>query len=828
LGFGPGFFRVPGHESRATDFMTEDMTEEQKQTQVVEKRVKAGVIRRRKKKVEAPPPEELKPEEAVAAGEAVPVMVPGETAPVPEGEVAPVAIAEAAAGPVEEGAAPVVGAEALATAGKPTTDGPRTPSGQPVGRIELPKPAVPERKIGAVGHIEQVVPAVKEDWRERLKRGTKKRKSKAELEMEAIQRAGGLRHYAETVVEPEGAAAAPRAAVQDRVFRPVMTGKRRRPMRGDFKKTEITERKAIKKIIRIEESITVAELSRSMGVKGNELVRVLMDMGTMVTLNQQIDFENAQLLAGEYGFIVERSGVIEEEILGEPEAHASAENLEQRAPIVTVMGHVDHGKTSILDLIRKTSVAAGEAGGITQHIGAYEVKIPKGNITFIDTPGHAAFTNMRARGAQVTDLVVLVVAAEDGVMPQTVEAIDHSKAAGVPIIVAINKIDKADAQPDRVKQELTEHGLVTEEWGGDVICVPTSAITGQGIDDLLDMILLQAEMLDLKADPTIRPKGVVVEAKLDKGRGPVATVLVQEGTLEKGQFVVCGNFAGKVRAMQNAEGDFIDQATPSKAVEIQGLSGVPAAGDEMVGVADERAGRSLIEQRRTKSRDEGLRGLSKVSLEDLAAMSGELKELQVIIKADVHGTAEAVADSLTKLSTEKVKLDVLHKGVGGITENDVLLASASRAIVVGFNVTADSKAKKASQEKEVDVRIYRIIYEMIDDVKNAMAGLLAPKEEQIVLGHAEVRDTFKVSKIGTIAGCYVTDGKIKRNARARLLRDQAIVFEGAISSLKRFKDDAKEVGENYECGIGIEGFNDIKNGDVIEAYIIEQSAATLE
>jgi translation initiation factor IF-2 len=806
------------------------MTEEQKQTQVVEKRVKAGVIRRRKKKVEAPS-EEPKLEEAVAAAGAAPAVAgefPGEAAPVSADAVAPAATAEAPAGEVEGAAALATEGGTPAAEGRSAAEGPKMPSGQPVGRIELPKAAPPERKVGVVGHIEEIVPQVKEDWRERLKRGPKKRKSKAELEMEAIQRAGGLRHYAETVVEPEGMPTAPRAAVQDRVFRPTMTGKRRRPTRGDFKKTEITERKAIKKIIRIEESITVAELSRVMGVKGNELVRVLMDMGTMVTLNQPIDFENAQLLVGEYGFTVERSGIIEEDVLGEPEAHASAENLQPRAPVVTVMGHVDHGKTSILDLIRKTSVAAGEAGGITQHIGAYEVKIPKGNITFIDTPGHAAFTNMRARGAQVTDLVVLVVAAEDGVMPQTVEAIDHSKAAGVPIIVAINKIDKPDAQPDRVKQELTEHGLVTEEWGGDVICVSTSAITGQGIDDLLDMILLQAEMLDLKADPTIRPKGVVVEAKLDKGRGPVATVLVQEGTLDKGQFVVCGNFAGKVRAMQNADGDYLDSATPSMAVEIQGLSGVPAAGDEMVGVADERAGRSLIEQRRTKSRDEGLRGLAKVSLEDLAAMSGDLKELQVIIKSDVHGTAEAVADSLTKLSTEKVKLDVLHKGVGGITENDVLLAAASQAIVVGFNVSADSKAKKAAQEKKVDIRIYRIIYEMIDDVKNAMAGLLAPKEAEVVLGHAEVRDTFKVSKVGTIAGCYVIDGKIRRNARARLLRDQAIVFEGAISSLKRFKDDAKEVGENYECGIGIEGFNDIKNGDVIEAYIIEKSAATLE
>lgn len=796
--------------------MAEDVEKkvEEESADVVEKRLKPTLIRRRAKKPKAPPPLS---EEAVAPAteEAATVMPePAEGAPAPTPEA-----------PADE--------QAPAEEAKPeeAVPGEKMPTGQPVGRIELAKKAEPERRIGVVGHIEEVVPAVKEDWRERQRRGPRRRKSKAELEMEAIQRAGGLKHYADTAVEGDrdesGQPAVPKAVVQDRVFRPSPSGRRRRPTRGDFKKTVITERKAIKKIIRIAEAISVAELSRSMGVKTNELLKVLMGLGIMTTINQPIDVESATLLAGEYGFTVEHTAFKEEEILAEPEAHASAENMEPRAPVVTVMGHVDHGKTSILDVIRKANVVSGEAGGITQHIGAYQVNTPKGTITFIDTPGHAAFTGMRSRGAQVTDVVILVVAAEDGVKPQTVEAIDHAKAAGVPIVVAINKIDKPEAQPDRVKQELTEHGLVTEEWGGDIICVPTSATTGDGISDLLEMIILQAEMLDLKADPTIRPKGVVIESKLDKGRGPVATVLIQEGTLEKGQHVVCGVHAGRVRAMQNAEGAFLEEATPAMAVEIQGLQGVPAAGDDMVGVADDRASRAVTGDRQKKQRDESLRGPATISLEDLSQLTGEEKELKIIIKADVHGTAEAVADSLVKQSTEKVKVSILRRGVGGITESDVLLASASQAVVVGFNVSSDGGAKSAAEDKNVDVRTYRVIYELLDDVRKAMVGLLAPRLEEAVLGHAEVRDTFRVSKIGTIAGCYVTDGKIQRNAKARLLRDQAIVFEGGISSLKRFKDDVREVTDNYECGIGLENFNDIKNGDVIEAYIVEEKEATL-
>jgi translation initiation factor IF-2 len=795
--------------------MVEEMVEEvennttEEKKEVVEKRLKPTLIRRRAKKK---PPEEPAPAEAAAAepsAEGAEVVPPTPTEVVEEApKVEEVPVAEVAEGKLKPGE--------------------KMPTGKPVGRIELEKKEEkPAPRIGVVGHIEQVVPEVKEDWRERARKGPKRRKSKAEMEMEAIQRAGGLKQYATTVREPEEeAGAAPRQPVQDRVFRPAPS-RRKRPTRGDFKKPRITEPKAIKKVIRVEESVTVAELSRSMGVRGNELVRKLMDMGTMATLNQQIDVDAATLLAEDYGYTIEHTAFKEEEILVEPEAKVTAENLEPRAPVVTVMGHVDHGKTSILDFIRKTSVATGEAGGITQHIGAYEVTIPKGKITFIDTPGHAAFTSMRSRGAQVTDIVVLVVAADDGVMPQTIEAIDHAKAAGVPIVIAINKSDRAEARPEKVKQELTEHGLVTEEWGGDTICVPTSAKTGDGIGDLLEMILLQAEMLDLRADPTIRPKGVVIESRLDKGRGPVATVLVQEGTLKGGQQVICGLFSGKIRAMQNAEGAFLEEASPAMAVEVQGLGGVPAAGDELVGVSEDKDAKMVAELRQQKLRDESLRGPATISLEELSKRLEETKELRLVVKSDVHGSTEAVTEALNKLSTDAVKVEIIHKGVGGINESDVLLAAASEAVAIGFNVSPDGAAKREAESKGVEIKTYRVIYELLDDVRKAMEGLLAPEEKEVVLGHAEVRDIFRITKIGTIAGCYVTDGKIQRNAKARLLRDQTIVFEGKISSLRRFKDDVKEVTENYECGIGLENFSDIKNGDVIEAFIIEQIAATL-
>ncbi|MFH0799181.1 MAG: translation initiation factor IF-2 [Pseudomonadota bacterium] len=783
---------------------------------VLEQRVKPTVIRRRAKKVEeAPPPSEAAPEEAGGAS-AVPAAAQAAT------EAAPSSATVAAA------------AAAAASAAAATQ-----PAGAPVpGESKPGKPTVAERKIGVVGYINLGAPGpmiskVKEDWRDRLKRGPKRRKSQAELELEAIQKAGGLRQYAgqalEDTVVPAEAEAASVAAVGERVFQPVPSGRRRKARSREFKKTVITAPKAIKKVIRIEDGISVSGLSQSVGIKASDIIQKLMALGIMATINQQIDVETASLIAGEFGFTVEHTAFKEEDVLVEPAAKVSVENQAHRAPVVTVMGHVDHGKTSILDVIRKTKVAAGEAGGITQHIGAYEVEVPKGKLTFLDTPGHAAFTTMRARGAQATDIVVLVVAADDGIMPQTVEAIDHARAAEVPIVVAINKIDKSNALPDRVKKGLSEQGLVPEDWGGDTICVLTSAKTGEGIDHLLEMILLQAEVLELTADPTLRPKGLVIESRLDRGRGPVATVLVQEGTLKVGNYVVCGTYDGKVRAMFDAAGQPIDEAGPSKPAEILGLSGVPSAGDEMIGVTDERGAKFIAEQRRDKERTRQLTGPIHVSLEDLAARLAvsETKELNIILKVDVQGSLDAVSDALIKLSTDQVKLTILHSGVGGITENDVMLASASDAVVFGFNVMPDGMAKEAAGREGVDVHSYRIIYEMIDEVKKAMEGLLAPNEKEVWLGRAEVKEVFRVSKVGAIAGCQVSSGKIQRNARVRLIRDQAIVFEGTISSLKRFKDDAREVAEGYECGIGIEKFGDIKQGDAIEAYIIEKTAARL-
>jgi len=799
-------------------------------TKVVEKRVKPTVIRRRAKKVEAPPKPEPSTETLAEQAQVVPEQEVSEPAVQPQVEEAP---GQEAKAPAEK--------EEVSKPAQPVDSRPAVEAPPFVpGGVKLAKPTDAERKIGVVGHIDlgttgpagAAAAKAKDDWRERMKRGTRRKKSQAELELEAIQRAGGLLHYAEAVkddtsVVQEGGAAD--AAVGERVFQPVPSTRRRKSARREYKQTQVTERKAAKKVIRIEEGISVSGLSQAMGVRANEIIQKLMALGVMATINQQVDVDTSKLIAEEYGFTVEHTAFKEEEVLVEPDAKVSVENLSPRAPVVTVMGHVDHGKTSILDVIRKANVADGEAGGITQHIGAYEVRHSKGVITFLDTPGHEAFTTMRARGAQATDLVVLVVAADDGIMPQTVEAADHAKAAGVPIVVAINKIDKQNAEPQRVKQSLTEIGLVPEEWGGDTICVPTSAKTKEGIDQLLEMILLQAEVLELKADPTIRAKGIIVESSLDRGRGPVATVLVQEGTLEVGSYIVAGTYEGKVRAMYDATGAQIDKAGPSKPVAVIGLSGVPSAGDDLVGVADDRGARLVAEQRRERDREKSLSRPVHASLEDLSAQLalGDRKELFCILKADVQGSVEAVSDSITKLSTDAVKLTVLHTGVGGITENDVMLASASDAVVLGFNVTPDGKARAAAERENVDVRTYRIIYEMIDEVKKAMEGLLAPEEKEVWIGRADVREVFKITKVGTIAGCQVTSGKIQRNARARLVRDGAIVVDGKLSSLKRFKDDVREVGEGMECGIGIENFNDVKQGDVIEAYIIEKKAATL-
>ena len=594
-------------------------------------------------------------------------------------------------------------------------------------------------------------------------------------------------------------------------------------------KTQITTAKAIKRRVKVDETIILSELAKRMGIKANEMIVKLMGMGVMATVNQTIDYDTAVLVAGEFDYEVEKASFEEEVILKKTEGD-DPEKLVPRPPVVTIMGHVDHGKTSLLDVIRKTRVTEGEAGGITQHIGAYHVETEKGVIAFLDTPGHEAFSAMRSRGARVTDIVVLVVAADDGVMPQTVEAINHSKASGVPIIVAVNKMDKPGADPDRVQRELSEHGLMSEAWGGDAIFVMVSAKEGTGIDELLEMILLQSEILELKANPDKLASGHVVEAKLDSGRGPVATVLVQEGTLRAGDSIVCGMHYGKIRVLQDDLGRTVELAGPSMPVEIVGLSGVPMAGDELVALADEKDARQVSLHRTQKQRSKELAKTNRLSLEGLfeKMQQGEVKDLNLIIKADVDGSIEALRDSLVKLSNEEVSINVVHAATGTITESDISLAAVSNAIIIGFNVRPNAKVQELATEENVDMRFHNIIYNVIKEVKDAIVGMMESIYEERVLGRAEVRQTFHVPKIGTIAGCYVTDGKIQRGHLMRLVRDGIITYEGKNSSLRRFKDDVKEVQSGYECGIGIENFNDIKVGDVIENYYLEEIRPEVE
>jgi len=597
-------------------------------------------------------------------------------------------------------------------------------------------------------------------------------------------------------------------------------------------KTEITQSKAIKRKIRITDVISIGELAKRMGVKANDLIKELMRQGQMVTINHPLDFESAAILASEFGYEVENVAFDEDTILSHSSLDVKSdddENQLPRPPVITIMGHVDHGKTSLLDAIRHANVTEGEAGGITQHIGAYDVDLDGRKMTFLDTPGHEAFTSMRARGAQVTDIVVLVVAADDGVMPQTREAINHSKAAGVPIIVAVNKIDKPGANPDRVMQELSELELLPESWGGETIYVNVSAKEKTNIDQLLEMILLQAEVLDLKANPHKRAKGAVVEARLDKGRGPVTTVLVQQGTLKIGDPIVAGLHFGRVRSMSDDRGNPVQEAGPSFPVEVTGLSGVPEAGESFYAVEDEKIAKEVAQHRHQKMREAELAKSSKISLEQLYAriQEGDVKELKVIVKADVQGSAEAISDTLTKLSTDACRLIMIHSGVGGITETDISLASASDAIVLGFNVRPAPKATHLAELEGVDIRLYNVIYDAVNDIKSAMEGLLAPTLKEEDLGRAEVREVFNVSKIGTIAGCYVVSGKILRSAHARLLRDDVVIWSGKLASLRRFKDDVREVSNNYECGIGLENYNDIKPGDIIEVYEIKEVKTSL-
>ncbi len=615
------------------------------------------------------------------------------------------------------------------------------------------------------------------------------------------------------------------------------SGRSKRPRRGKkgakarFEKglqTEITTPKAIKRRIKIDDTIILAELAKRMGIKANEMIAKLMSLGVMATVNQTIDFDTAVLVSTEFGYEVERAAFEEDKMLiaevDEPQ------NLSGRPPVVTIMGHVDHGKTSLLDVIRKTRVTEMEAGGITQHIGAYNVATPKGQIVFLDTPGHEAFSAMRSRGAQVTDIVVLVVAADDGVMPQTIEAINHSKAAEVPIIVAVNKIDKDNAEPERVQRELSENGLVPEGWGGDTIFANVSAKQNTGIDELLELILLQSEMLELKANPDKLARGHVVEAKLDAGRGPVATILVQEGTLHAGDSVVCGIHYGKLRALLNDHGAQVESAGPSIPVEIIGLSGVPVAGDELVSLTDEKNAKQISQHRVRKQRSVDLAKSSRMSLEGLFEQMkvGDVKDLNIILKADVQGSIEALKDSLSKLSNEEVKINVVSGATGTITESDISLAAVSNAIIIGFNVRPGPKIQDMANEEQVDIRYHNVIYDVIKEIQDATLGLMSSTFEDRSLGWAEVRDVFHIPKVGAIAGSYVTEGKFERGKMIRLVRDGVVVYDGKIGSLRRFKDDVKEVQNGYECGIGIENFNDIKIGDNLECYYIEEIKPELE
>jgi translation initiation factor IF-2 len=642
----------------------------------------------------------------------------------------------------------------------------------------------------------------------------KAKRSRIELDEDEI-----LRRIDQTLTEIEDSGPDIREIIKKR--------KKKERQEKEEKKIEQIERE--KKKIKVAEFITVNELANIIGVPASEIIKKCLNLGLVVSINQRLDFDTITLIASDYGFEVERAEEYLEDIIEEEPDRP--EDLEPRPPVVTIMGHVDHGKTTLLDYIRQSNIVAGEAGGITQHIGAYQVTLPNGKqITFIDTPGHEAFTAMRARGAQVTDIVVLVVAADDAVMPQTVEAINHALAANVPIIVAINKIDKPEANPDKIKQQLAERGILVEDWGGKYQCVEISAKYGKNVDLLLEKILLEAEIMDLKANPKKKARGVVIESKLDKGRGPIGTVLVQNGTLKIGDPFVAGTTFGRVRAMFDERGNRVEVAKPSTPVQVIGFDNLPEAGDSFVVVEDEKTAREIANRRSQLKREQRFRQLRAVSLDKLSEQikEGKVKELPIIIKADVNGSVEALSDSLMKLSNEEVKVRIIHRAVGAISESDVLLAQASGAIIIGFNVRPTSAAKKLAESENVEIRLYNIIYNVINDVKSALEGMLEPEKREEILGTAEVRETFKIAKVGTVAGCFVTEGKILRNARARLIRNGIVIYDGKIASLKRFKDDVKEVEAGLECGIALENYNDIKVGDIIEAYNILEVKRKLE
>ncbi len=686
---------------------------------------------------------------------------------------------------------------------------------------EAPEPAIRVVEAPAPSKAEEERREKEKKWKK--VKPHEKKVQKGVLKKHIIQEIGEEPEVA-SVAEEKPMAEAETAVV--RQFQPVRVQRRRgKPVR-EKKVPSTRPPKASKRVFKIEEVITVGDLAHRMGIKAGEVIKRLIEMGMPTTLNQLLDADAAGLLAQEYGFEVENVAP-EMESLIDQEVD-SDEDLVPRPPVVTIMGHVDHGKTLLLDTIRASNVIDQEAGGITQHIGAYEVEHGGRSLVMLDTPGHEAFTSMRARGAQVTDIVVLVVAADDGVMPQTVEAIDHAKAAGVPIVVAVNKIDKTGAQPDRIRQQLSEHGLVPEEWGGQTLFANVSATKKTGLDSLLELVLLQADVLERKANPRKFARGTVIESRIEKGRGPVATVLVQDGTLKVGDPVVSGTHYGRVRALINSKGKRFPEVPPGTPVEIQGLNGLPAAGQKFAVLSDERTARQIAIHRLEKEREKVI-ARPRFSLEELHRRieEGELKGLNIVVKTDVQGSLEALQYALNKLSGEKVKVNIIHGGVGGISESDVMLASASTAVIIGFNVRPETKGADLAEREQVDIRLYSVIYEVVEDIHKAMEGMLDPSFREMSVGRAEVRNTFHISRIGTIAGCYVLSGKITRNATVRLLRDSVVVHEGKLASLKRFKDDVREVVEGYECGLGLENFNDVKIGDQIEAFVMEKVVETL-
>ncbi len=839
----------------------------------IEQKGRTTIIRRRKKVVSEPLVEELVEEPVEEPGEEIEGKVaplPAETVETAEGLIDEVSVPEPEVVVASE--EPVQKAEQIFEPDKKVEEiddiAPvdveekivAKPEEKPVEEPLNAEAPVPKRKKGLAKIIGQTeLPIQTEEKRVRPKKVEKPKKNKIVSEKPAITQTDKTedsvrdkvkgkkgKRFVKFSHEPtdgrfrkgakqKGAVdvdAADLARLGGRIAADVRVG---RGFRGGHKKKKrdaavevVSETKAIKKRIKILETISVGDMSHRMGVKANEVIAKLIGLGVMATVNQALDVDTATLIATDFGFEVEQGVTEEQSILNLDESEGGGVEL-PRPPVITVMGHVDHGKTSILDAIRNTDVAAGEAGGITQHIGAHYVRSSHGDLVFLDTPGHAAFTEMRSRGAQVTDVVVLVVAADDGVMDQTKEAINHAKAAGVPILVAVNKIDKENADPARVQRELADLGMIPEDWGGDTIYCETSAKTGTGIDELVENILLQTEILELKADVKRRAKGWVIEAQLHKGRGPVATVLVQHGTLRVGDYFVAGLYSGKVRSLSDDKGRTVMEAGPSMPVEVQGLSGVPRAGDEFVVVPDEKMAKKVCTDRRLKSRESELASSTKISLDNLfeKLQEGDVKELRVLLRADVQGTLEAFGKAITELSTDEIKVKVLHEGTGTIIESDVLLAAASDALIIGFNVRPSVKVADLAKAENVDMRYYDVIYHALDDIRNAMVGLLDPTFEEKIIGNAEVRETFHVPRIGTIAGCYVTDGKMLRNAHVRLLRDGVVVNTGKIASLRRFKDDAKEVQAGYECGIGIENYNDIKVGDRLEGFIMEEIEAEL-